>query len=212
MPAGPAPTMTTSYGASPRLRPAIVLIAWRPCIAALRISPMPPSSPTMKTPGTLVSNLGSTWGMSTPRRSEPNTSVIADTGQEAAQAPCPMQSVGLVSTALPPTTPSAPSGHARSQPPEPMHRVGSTTGCSDAGSVIPSSRTWSEHATVGRVGGASPQRVHADEQRRDERIENERKCSGHRSRVAMMQVFEFRQSNGNRPARRALTGIGSAAP
>ena len=66
-------------------------IACRPCSAALRIRPMPPSSPAMKMPGTLVSNCGLTCGMSTPRRSVPKTSRIASTGQAARQAPWPMQ-------------------------------------------------------------------------------------------------------------------------
>ena len=48
---------------------------------------MPPSSPAMKMPGTLVSKFGFTRGMSTPRRSLPNTSVIAATGHAAAHAP-----------------------------------------------------------------------------------------------------------------------------
>ena len=74
------------------------------------MSPMPPSSPAMKMPGTLVSKLGLTSGMSTPRRSLPKTSVIASTGQAAAQAPWPMQAAGFVSCALPSMMPSACSG------------------------------------------------------------------------------------------------------
>ncbi len=86
MPAGPAPTMTTSSGVVAFLA-AIVSMACFPCSAALRMRPMPPSSPAMKMPGTLVSKFGFTRGMSTPRRSLPNTSVIAVTGHAAAHAP-----------------------------------------------------------------------------------------------------------------------------
>jgi hypothetical protein len=89
-PAGPAPTMTRSSSpasAGPAGRAAITSTAWRPCSSALRIRPMPPSSPEMKIPGTLVSNSGVRVGRSTPRRSEPNTSEIAPTGQAVRQAP-----------------------------------------------------------------------------------------------------------------------------
>ena len=99
--------------------------------------PMPPSSPAMNTPRTLVSKCGSTRGMSTPRRSLPNTSVIACTGHDASHAPWPMQAAGDTSVARPATRPSASSGHARTHPPDPMQRNGSTVGWSDGGSVRP---------------------------------------------------------------------------
>ena len=98
---------------------------------------MPPSSPAMKMPGTLVSNCGDTSGMSMPRRSVPNTSLMASNGQAAKHAPWPMQAAALISVALPATMPSACSGQALTHDDEPMQRTGSTTGCSDGGSTSP---------------------------------------------------------------------------
>ncbi len=48
-----------------------------------------------------------------------------------------MHAVGFTSVALPPTTPSAFSGQARTQVAEPTQRAESTTGCSEAGSFMP---------------------------------------------------------------------------
>ena len=139
-PTGPAPTMTTSSGAVDVNPPSLAtkaFMAWRPCSVVLRIRPMPPSSPATKMPGTLVSNQGETRGMSTPRFSVPNTSVSAWDGQAVTQAPWPMQAAALISVALPLTMPNASSGQALAQAPEPKHRLGSTTGCKDAGSLSP---------------------------------------------------------------------------
>ncbi len=67
-----------------------------------------------------------------PRRSVPNTSVIASTGQAVRQAPWPMQSLGAISSALPRIMPSTRcpgiSGQALMQALQPMHLFGSMTG------------------------------------------------------------------------------------
>ena len=136
-------------------------IAWRPCSADLRMSPMPPSSPAMKIPATLVSKVGLTTGMSTPRRSVPNTSVIACTGQAAAHAPWPMQADGLARTALPPSKPIASSGHAMAQAPEPQHFTGSMTGCSEAGSVSPASRASRITGALSNSRRRRPRKCHS---------------------------------------------------
>ncbi len=143
IPAGPAPTITTSQSNS-LARFAVVRndvatdsMACRPCSVALRISPMPPSSPAMNIPGTLVSKLGLTLGMSIPRLVVPKTSFIASNEQDARQAPCPIQAVGSTRTARPSINPRAPSGHALTQEAEPIHARGSITGCSEGGSVRP---------------------------------------------------------------------------
>jgi len=108
----------------PALRaPAMESMAWRPCSTAFRISPMPPSSPAMNIPGTLVSKSGLTRGMSTPRVSVPKTRVMASAGHAVLHAPWPMQSVGLMSWAFSPITPrtawSGCSGQAFTQEPHP---------------------------------------------------------------------------------------------
>ena len=103
-------------------------------------------------PGTLVWNSGVSTGIVTPRVSVPNTSVIASIGQAILQAPWPMQSVGLISCALPPIRPSTLwsgcSGQATTQAPQPRQRFGSITGCSDTGSVSPASRASSSTASA----------------------------------------------------------------
>jgi hypothetical protein len=48
---------------------------------ALRINPIPPNSPTIKIPGTLVSKHSSMVGTSTLFVGVPNTNSIAPTGQ-----------------------------------------------------------------------------------------------------------------------------------
>jgi len=58
-----------------------------PWVSAFLISPIPPSSPTMWTPGRLVSKNPSTSGRSTPRSADPNTNRIAPTGHSEAQRP-----------------------------------------------------------------------------------------------------------------------------
>src|SRR5690606_6292599 len=84
----------------------------RPCSNALRIRPMPPSSPTMYSPGTLVSKFSRMRGSSTPRLSVPKTSLIASTGQARSQRPWPMQRAGATATAWPFRMPSTVySGH-----------------------------------------------------------------------------------------------------
>jgi len=83
----PSPMSVNMLGLRRAIDAAIASIAWRPCSIALRINPIPPSSPAMKMPRTFDSKLGVTFGMSTPRFAEPNTSVIASTGQAALQAP-----------------------------------------------------------------------------------------------------------------------------
>ena len=80
---------------------AISSIACRPCSMALRINPIPPSSPAIKMPSTLDSKSGFTCGRSMPRVCVPNTSVMAPTGHAARHAPCPMHSLGAISSALP---------------------------------------------------------------------------------------------------------------
>ncbi len=102
-PAGPAPTITRSScpGLAARRLRWIASTACLPCASALRMSPIPPSSPAMKSPGTVDSNSALSNGISTPRRSVPKTSVIASAGHAARHAPCPMQSVGLTRCALP---------------------------------------------------------------------------------------------------------------
>ncbi len=83
-------------------------------------------------PGTLVWKSGPTSGMSIPRRSVPNTRVIAPTGQAVRQAPWPMQSLGETSSALPRIIPSTwcpgISGQALMQALQPMQMFGSITG------------------------------------------------------------------------------------
>ena len=101
--------------ALPRARLRITSIAWRPCSAALRIRPMPPSSPAMKMPGTLVSKSGSRRECRRRASRCRTPAVIASTGQAARQAPWPMQAAALTSTALPSTMPSASSGQAVTQ-------------------------------------------------------------------------------------------------
>ena len=66
---------------------------------AFRIKPMPPSSPAIKIPLILDSKVGVTSGISIPRRALPNTKVIAFSGQEVLQAPCPIQFDGEISSA-----------------------------------------------------------------------------------------------------------------
>lgn len=100
---------------------------------------MPPSLPAMNRPGTFDSNSGVTAGMSMPRFSVPNTSVIASTGHAAAQAPWPMQAAALTSTAVPSTMPKACSGHALTQELDARQRAASTTGCNDGVSPSPAS-------------------------------------------------------------------------
>ena len=138
-PAGPAPTMMTSKSLPLFFFVSIESIACLPCTAALRINPMPPSSPAIKMFETLVSKVGATKGISMPRFSVPNTSCIASTGQASRQAPWPIQCVGSVSTALPLIKLSAFSGHALTHAPEPQHLAKSMTGWMDAGSVKPDS-------------------------------------------------------------------------
>ena len=107
---------------------------------ALRMSPIPPSSPAIKMPGTFVSKFELTCGISTPRDSVPNTSVMASAGQAFSQAPWPMQFDGPTRRALPRIMPSTGcaycSGHAATQERQPMHLTGSIIGCSDGGSVM----------------------------------------------------------------------------
>ena len=93
----------------------------------------------MNRPGTLVSKLGFTFGISTPRFSVPNTSRIACTGHATSQAPCPMQCAGLISVPLPLMMPIAVSGQALMQAPEPKHFFRSNIGCRVGGSVMPPS-------------------------------------------------------------------------
>jgi len=54
-----------------------------PSPMGVRISPHPPRSPAKTMPGTLFPNSGLIWGISTPRRSEPKTRLIAPTGHAA---------------------------------------------------------------------------------------------------------------------------------
>jgi len=86
-------------------------------------------------PETLVSKFGLTLGMSTPRRSEPKTSLIASNGHDATHAPCPMHEDAFTSCALPWMMPIALSGQALTHALEPMQRLGSNTGCRETGSV-----------------------------------------------------------------------------
>jgi hypothetical protein len=146
MPAGPAPTITTSYSPTPRGRLAMYSIDLAPCSAALRIRPMPPSSPAMKIPGTLVSKFGFTLGMSTPRFSVPNTSLIAFMGQAVSHAPWPMHTAGFTSVPLPLMIPIACSGQALTQAPEPKHLDRMKSGCSVGGSIRPLSAASSRVA------------------------------------------------------------------
>ena len=101
----------------------------------------------MKMPATLVSKVGFTCGMSTPRRSVPKTRLIACTGQAAAHAPCPMQADGFARKALPLANPIASSGQAFAHAPDPQHFTSSTTGWSEAGSVRPAALA-SSHTTA----------------------------------------------------------------
>ena len=93
---------------------------------------MPPNSPATKMPGTVDSNFGVRMGMSTPRRSLPNTSVMALTGQAVLHAPWPMQSPGLTRTARPSTMPRtvwcACSGQALTHELQPIQVAGSIIG------------------------------------------------------------------------------------
>ncbi len=130
-PLGPAPTMMTSnrfpWPIPDSLR--IDSIACRPCSTALPISPMPPSSPAMKMPGTFVSKFDWTLGMSTPRSSVPNTSWIALVGHAVLQAPWPMHCEASTRTAFPWMRPrTACSGQAVTQEPQPIHKFSSMRG------------------------------------------------------------------------------------
>src|SRR5512143_2859082 len=118
------------------------------------MSPIPPSSPAMYMPGTDDSNVALSNGISTPRRSVPNTSVMASAGQAARQAPWPMQSEGPINCALPPISPSTwcsgCSGHAFTQEPQPIQRAASMTGCSETGSAKPADAAFSSTARLWR--------------------------------------------------------------
>src|SRR3989304_5330921 len=92
-------------------------------------------------PGTLVSNSGLTTGISTPRLSVPNTSVMASAGQAVLHAPCPIQSVGLIRCDLPAMIPRTwcpgCSGQALTHDPHPRHLLWFIWGCRLVGSVSP---------------------------------------------------------------------------
>ncbi len=109
----------------------------------------------MKIPGTLDSKLGLSTGMSRPRRSVPNTKVMASNGQAVLHAPWPMQSVGPISAALPSMRPSTSwcevSGQADTQVPHPRHLTGSMTGWSEAGSVMPGGDRLLQNSLVAPV-------------------------------------------------------------
>jgi hypothetical protein len=76
------------------------------CSKAFEISPMPPSSPATKRPGTLLSPEADTSGSSTPRFALPRTSVIACAGQFSLQVPQPMQLAAVSMCDCPSTRPS----------------------------------------------------------------------------------------------------------
>ena len=139
-PAGPAPTTTTSVMSPARARLsggstwASRCETWMPCVTVLRMSPIPPSSPTMCTPARLDSKNSSIIGRSMPRSLVPKTSLMACTGHSAAHLPWPMQRSARSRSAEPATMPrTSPSGHAARQVRLPMHTSGSITGCSVRG-------------------------------------------------------------------------------
>src|SRR5438045_3397665 len=143
-PAGPPPTMATStVPAAVRSRgvtSASRSLTCNPWAMAFLMRPMPPSSPTMWTPGRLDSKYWSTIGRSTPRSEVPKTSLMAPTGHCAAQLPWPMQWSGITRRGTPSTTPRmSPSGHALRQVRLPMQMSVSMTGWMVSGRRAPRS-------------------------------------------------------------------------
>src|SRR5579872_1603440 len=89
---------------------------------AVLISPMPPSSPTMNKPGTLVSKSSLTIGTLTVCSTPPMAIEIACVGQTSAHLECPVQRSEWARMALPFTSSRVPvSGHTSTHVPQPTH-------------------------------------------------------------------------------------------
>src|SRR3989442_15654665 len=75
---------------------------------AVLIRPIPPNSPTMKTPGTLVSKFSLTFGTLTVWRASPKVRTIACVGQTSTHLAWPVHLSGSLRMALPLTIASVP--------------------------------------------------------------------------------------------------------
>src|SRR2546426_5168662 len=100
-----------------------------PSLMAVLIRPIPPNSPTMKTPGTLVSKFSFTFGTLTVWRASPKVRTIACVGQTSTHLAWPVHLSGSLRMALPLTIASVPvSGQTSTQLWQPTQRVALMTG------------------------------------------------------------------------------------
>ena len=100
-----------------------------PSLMAVLIRPIPPNSPTMKTPGTLVSKFSLTFGTLTVWRASPKVRTIACVGQTSTHLAWPVHLSGSLRMALPLTIASVPvSGQTSTQLWQPTQRVALMTG------------------------------------------------------------------------------------
>ena len=127
-PAGPEPTIatsTTSEDASGSVSAVTVRricsTAILPSFTAFLMSPRPPSSPTMYSPGMFVSKFVSTCGTTTRFTAAPAAIAIAPTGQAVAHSPCPTQCAASTEASLPRIVIASGSGHAATHVPQPTH-------------------------------------------------------------------------------------------